>query len=594
MKNIKENYIEISIGDKKYFNVETGSTPSTKERDYWNGDIIWVTPKDLGLLKTAYIENSERYITREGLQNSSASLVPTGSIVISTRAPIGYIAIAAKEISFNQGCKALVFKSNQLDSKFTYYSLLTMIDAMQALGKGAIFKELSKGGLESLKITYPSKNGQPDIDKQLKIVDRIEKLFNEIETGISKTNDGLFNAQKIIYGELNKIFSGKLSNNWKKFKLEDVVKITMGQSPPSSTYNQGGEGLPFFQGKADFTEKYAQPRVYCTQPLRVVDKDDVLISVRAPVGAINFAQAKSCIGRGLAGISSKEVNHSYLFNFLQYLEPQWETKSRGSTFKSINRDDIKQLDIPLPIKGGNIDLKEQEKISKRLEGLRSLASKLTGEYEKQINYFDLLKQSSLNYALAGKFAVAAQPVVVVAQKVKVNIFPIQQAIGVIVQSFERGEMIVAKMLYMAQEIFKAPLGIQFTPQNFGPYDAVVKRAITSGISTRNQFFAKKRVGGQEVFAPGAKINNLMKYNYRSTQQVRNFLNDMSSVFQSADSPAIERLATVCKIVQDNKTTDEVVVRTKMQEWKPGKFQDQDVVRALNFIKTKGWDKVLIQ
>lgn len=84
--------------------------------------------------------------------------------------------------------------------------------------------------------------------------------------------------------------------------LSDVAKIIMGQSPPSSTYNSTGKGLPFFQGKTDFGEMYPTPRVYCTEPNRIAEPGDILITVRAPVGPTNINFVQSCIGRGLAAI----------------------------------------------------------------------------------------------------------------------------------------------------------------------------------------------------------------------------------------------------------------------------------------------------
>src|ERR1700755_431240 len=102
-----------------------------------------------------------------------------------------------------------------------------------------------------------------------------------------------------------------------KVKLVKVAKINMGQSPPSSSYNSVGEGLPFFQGKADFGDIYPSVRFHCTEPTRIAHKDDILMSVRAPVGSININRVEACIGRGLAAIrSSKEIEQKYLYHFL--------------------------------------------------------------------------------------------------------------------------------------------------------------------------------------------------------------------------------------------------------------------------------------
>lgn len=136
----------------------------------------------------------------------------------------------------------------------------------------------------------------------------------------------------------------------------------MGQSPPSSTYNTSGTGLPFFQGKADFGEIYPNTRVYCSQPARVAEPGDILISVRAPVGPTNLARERCCIGRGLSALrSSKHLDAAFLFYFLRYYEPQLAKLGLGSTFAAINRDDLEDTSIPLP------DLPEQKRIARQLE-----------------------------------------------------------------------------------------------------------------------------------------------------------------------------------------------------------------------------------
>jgi type I restriction enzyme S subunit len=136
----------------------------------------------------------------------------------------------------------------------------------------------------------------------------------------------------------------------------------MGQSPPSSTYNTAGDGLPFFQGKADFGEIFPNTRVYCSQPARVAELGDILISVRAPVGPTNLARQRCCIGRGLSALRpSKHIDTEFLFYFLRFYEPQLAKLGLGSTFAAINRDDLEDTNILLP------DLAEQKRIARLLE-----------------------------------------------------------------------------------------------------------------------------------------------------------------------------------------------------------------------------------
>src|SRR5260370_27276333 len=112
--------------------------------------------------------------------------------------------------------------------------------------------------------------------------------------------------------------------------LSEACEVVMGQSPPSSSYNSRGDGLPFFQGKIDFYPTYPRVRVYCNQPSRVALPGDVLISVRAPVGPTNLADRKCCIGRGLAELRPKDhLNRLFLLYFLRYFEPRLASHGVG-------------------------------------------------------------------------------------------------------------------------------------------------------------------------------------------------------------------------------------------------------------------------
>ena len=136
----------------------------------------------------------------------------------------------------------------------------------------------------------------------------------------------------------------------KKQQLHTVTKIIAGQSPPSSTYNSTGDGLPFFQGKADFQEKYPQVRMWCNSArAKEAKPGDILMSVRAPVGSVNICDQKSIIGRGLAAIrASSTLDADFLYYFLKSNEQAIAKLGTGSTFKAITQDTLKKVEIPLP------------------------------------------------------------------------------------------------------------------------------------------------------------------------------------------------------------------------------------------------------
>lgn len=132
-------------------------------------------------------------------------------------------------------------------------------------------------------------------------------------------------------------------------RLGDVCEITMGQSPDSSSYNADCEGLPFYQGNADFGETHPMPMIWCSEPKKVAEPGDVLISVRAPVGAINVADERCCIGRGLAAVrpSGSDISNAFLALILQSKRAYLDSMSTGSTFKAIGKKVLSSCEVPL-------------------------------------------------------------------------------------------------------------------------------------------------------------------------------------------------------------------------------------------------------
>lgn len=147
---------------KRSFQIVGGSTPKSDKSEYWDGSITWVSPADLSKLTSIYIDDSARKITEEGLASCGTTLVPSGSIVLSTRAPIGSLAIAAKSLCTNQGCKALV-PNHGVGSLYFAYLLLAATDELNIRGRGTTFLELSSDELGAFKATVPSYDEQTAI-----------------------------------------------------------------------------------------------------------------------------------------------------------------------------------------------------------------------------------------------------------------------------------------------------------------------------------------------------------------------------------------------------------------------------------------------
>lgn len=178
-------------------------------------------------------------------------------------------------------------------------------------------------------------------------------------------------------------------SDWETSQLGKEITLVMGQSPPSTTYNTKKKGLPFFQGKADFGIKYPIASVWCDAPQKIAERGSILFSVRAPVGEINVSKERSCIGRGLAAISTDKLSTEYLFYLLDHKKPIFQKLAQGSTFEAINGSELKETEIAVP------PLKEQQKIAEILTSVEEVIENT----KSQIDKLEDLKKATMNELL---------------------------------------------------------------------------------------------------------------------------------------------------------------------------------------------------
>ena len=324
---------EVKISDLG--DVVGGATPSTSRDDYYNGEIPWITPKDLSDHKSRFINRGERNITLEGLRSCSTQILPKNTVLFSSRAPIGYVAIAANDLCTNQGFKSVI-PNDKTDFMFLFYLLKYNKDAIENMASGTTFKEVSGATMRKIVVRVP------DLETQKKIAKVLSALDDKIELN-NKINKNLEEQAKSIY---SKMFIESRPADYANGTLNEIADITMGQSPVGSSYNEEGLGEIFFQGRAEFGERFPTIRLYTTEPKRMAFANDTLISVRAPVGDLNVAHKYCCIGRGLAAIHSKTNHQSFLLYTMFSLKRQLEVfNGEGTVFGSINRDSLKNIAI---------------------------------------------------------------------------------------------------------------------------------------------------------------------------------------------------------------------------------------------------------
>lgn len=273
--------------------------------------------------------------------------------------------------------------------KFLYFELLSflhLIDALLFSGSG--LKHLQKGDLKELEVSIPSK---PEQQKIVYVLDTIQEAIGAQEELIEKTKELKRAMMAKLFREgtrgekLKKTEVGEIPESWEVMKLGDknVAQIIMGQSPPSSSYNEDGAGFPFLQGKAEFGDTYPSAKNWTSKPLKIAQTGDILISVRAPVGDVNIADRDYSIGRGLAAIHAQNsTDTQFLFYFFSRNKAVFENFGSGSTFKAIGSDILKNFLIPFP------SIKEQREIANILQ---TIDQKIEIEQKKKELYEELFR-----------------------------------------------------------------------------------------------------------------------------------------------------------------------------------------------------------
>jgi len=318
-------------------------------------------------------------------------------VVIGRSGTLGKVYFV-KEDFWPLNTSLYVKKFNSIDPKFAYYFLQRL--NFKQFHAGTSVPTLNRNLVHPMTISIPS-----NIAEQLKIaeilstVDTIIKKSEEIIQRIRSMKKAMMNqllTKGIGHTKFKQTEIGEIPEEWNIAKLGEnmIAEIVMGQSPPSSSYNEDSEGLPFLQGNADFGETYPNPTTYTTNPIKISLKDDILISVRAPVGEVNLSPFKCCIGRGLSAIRTNPQKLHYLFAFyyVKHTATKLHALSTGSTFKAIKKSDLENYVIPTP------SLATQQKI---VSILSEVDKKIEFEIERK-SRFEQIKKGLMNDLLTGK------------------------------------------------------------------------------------------------------------------------------------------------------------------------------------------------
>ena len=256
-----------------------------------------------------------------------------------------------------------------LDKDFAFYliSSACVKKQLSAAAQQTKIRHTSPDKIKECTVWIPSLDVQKRIGRILTGIDNKIAINRQINDNLEAMAKQLYNYWFVQFdfpneeGKPYKSSGGVMAWNeklkreipqgWSNGVLSDVANITMGQSPDGSSYNEDGEGIIFYQGSTDFGLRFPDIRQYTTSPSRYANKGDILMSVRAPVGALNIANNDCCIGRGLSALSSKIGSMSHLYYLMNDFRLKFEgMNSAGTTFGSITKDELFSLPVIIPTK----------------------------------------------------------------------------------------------------------------------------------------------------------------------------------------------------------------------------------------------------
>ncbi|MBO7641930.1 MAG: restriction endonuclease subunit S [Alphaproteobacteria bacterium] len=341
-----QNWETVKLGDIS--EVIGGGTPSTKNYDFWDGKIPWLTPKDLSGYKNRYISRGERNISEKGLQNSSARMLPKGTVLLTSRAPIGYLAIAENAVCTNQGFKSLVLKDNYLP-EFFYYLLKNNIEYIIGMSSGSTFAEISGKQVKALEFRVPPLPIQKKIAAVLSALDDKIELNNKINQNLEQQAQAIFKSW----------FVKQTNPERKKIKAEEFFDISIGKTPPRKEpewFSSNSDDVIWISitdmGNCGTYISSSSEKIKSTAiskfNIRIVPNNTVILSFKLTVGRVAITDGKVTTNEAIAHfVTNKKEITEYLYCYLKNFNFQ-TMGSTSSIATAVNSKLIKAMPFVIP------------------------------------------------------------------------------------------------------------------------------------------------------------------------------------------------------------------------------------------------------
>lgn len=344
----KNEWKKVKLGD--IGEIVSGGTPKTSVKEYWNGNISWLTPKDFSNKNYKYWNKGERNITKEGLKNSSAKLLPKGTVLFTSRAPIGYVGISDTNLCTNQGFKNIIVNEEN-SNEFIYYLLKFITPQIINIAGGSTFKEISATALRDFEVYIP---------KSKKYQKKIAKILSDIDAKIELNNKINNNLEILIFLIYQKIFLNNNFSQRKLCKMEEYFNISIGKTPPRknkecfSNNSNDNIWVSILDMKSsgiyiDKSSEYLTSEAIKKYNVKVIPKNTLLLSFKLTIGRIAITcQDRTTTNEAIAHfLTDKKGATEYLYCYLK----NFNFNILGSTSSiatAINSKIIKEITFIIP------------------------------------------------------------------------------------------------------------------------------------------------------------------------------------------------------------------------------------------------------
>jgi type I restriction enzyme S subunit len=377
----------------------SGGTPKTNVKNYWDGDINWITPTDVTAMKgRKFIDSTNRKITKEGLESSSANMLPIGTLIICTRATIGDCVVNKIPISTNQGFKSLIPNDNVL-SEYLYYWIISNKQTLINQSSGSTFLELSTKSFKNLDVIIPPLPEQQKISEILSTVDAKIEIIDQQISETYELKKGLMQqllSKGIGHTEFKDSVLGKIPKSWEVVKQAEVATFYNGRAYKRTEWEESGIPVIRLQNLTGTGKDYYYSNLELPEH-QYCHKGDLLYMWSATFGPVWWFGEKAIYHYHIWKIEhdSNRLNRDFHFYLLDSVTTRMKNQSHGSTMLHVTKGGMEKLSIQLP------SISEQNQIA---EILSSVDDKLQVLSEKKTTYQEM-KQGLMQQLLTGKVRV---------------------------------------------------------------------------------------------------------------------------------------------------------------------------------------------